>query len=86
MRKKIGFSLSLAAAAGFQAVLAQPLQARPGFGECDNPPSVTCSSYQARGFASHGDCVTYYSDYCPQLESGNGGCVYDPRIGQTICW
>ncbi|MBQ1497256.1 hypothetical protein ACQKOH_06505 [Sphingomonas sp. NPDC092331] len=86
MRKKIGFSLSLAAAAGFQAVLAQPLQARPGVAECDNPPSVTCTSYRARGFANYGDCVSYYSDYCPMLESGNGGCVYDPRIGQTICW
>ena len=86
MRKKIGFSLSLAAAAGFQAVLAQPLQARPGVAECDNPPSVTCTSYRARGFANYGDCVSSYSDYCPMLESGNGGCVYDPRIGQTICW
>ncbi len=86
MRKKIGFSLSLAAAAGFQAVLAQPLQAHPGVAECDNPPSVTCTSYRARGFANYGDCVSYYSDYCPMLESGNGGCVYDPRIGQTICW
>lgn len=86
MRKKIGFSLSLAAAAGFQAVLAQPLQARPGVAECDNPPSVTCTSYRARGFANYGDCVSYYSDYCPMLESGNGGCVYDPRIGQTVCW
>lgn len=86
MRKKIGFPLSLAAAAGFQAILAQPLQARPGVAECDNPPSVTCTSYRARGFANYGDCVTYYSDYCPLLESGNGGCVYDPRIGQTICW
>ena len=86
MRQTIGFSLSLAAAAGFQAVLAQPLQARPGVAEYDNPPSVTCTSYRARGFANYGDCVSYYSDYCPMLESGNGGCVYDPRIGQTICW
>jgi hypothetical protein len=85
MRKKIGYSLSLLAAAGFQAVLAQPLQARPNL-ECANPPSVTCTSYRARGFASYGDCVSYYSEYCPLLESGEGGCVYDPRIGQTICW
>ena len=74
MRKKIGSSLSLAAAAGFQAVLAQPLQARPNL-ECTNPPSVTCTSYRARGFASYGECVTYYSEYCPLLESGEGGCV-----------
>lgn len=85
MRKKIGFSLSLAAAATFQAFLAQPLQARPNL-ECVDPPEQKCATYWIRGFSSYKDCMDYYTAYCAAVEGGNGGCVYDPRTGETVCW
>jgi len=84
MRSKINFALAITAAIGLQASLTQSVQAKPGDLFCSRSAAAACSTYQQQGFSSYSDCVTYHGEYCA-AQGGDGGCYYDPRIGQTIC-
>ncbi len=83
MRRKLSFSLALAAAISGQTLFTQSVQAQDLF--CSRSSDAACSTYASAGFASYADCINFHVEYCAAIAEG-GGCYYDPRQGYTICF
>lgn len=84
MRRQISSALALTAAIALQLSLTQSVQAKPLDLFCSQSASQACSHYSQAGFATYSDCITFHEEFCA-AQGGDGGCYYDPRIGQTIC-